>query len=57
MKPLLLTILSLLVIACGIAYAAQNYSYKCPSCGLIQTFDRPQPGTKCPRDGWIMVSQ
>jgi hypothetical protein len=57
MKPLFLTLLSLLLLAAGLAYAAETYSYKCPSCGLIQTFDRPQPGTKCPRDGWIMVSQ
>lgn len=57
MKPLFLTLLSLALIAIGIAVAGMTYNYKCPSCGLIQSFDKPQPGTKCPRDGWIMVSQ
>lgn len=57
MKPLLLTLTALLVLGIGIALAGMTYSYKCPNCGLIQTFDTPQPGVKCPRDGWIMVSQ
>jgi len=30
------------------------YTYKCPKCGLILTYDRAMPGVKCPNDGWIM---
>jgi len=47
--------ISLLATA-GIALAAV-YTYKCPKCGNIQSFDRPSPGVKCPRDGWIMTPQ
>ena len=57
MKSLLLTLTALLAIGIGIAYAAMTYTYKCPNCGLVQQYDRPNPGVKCPNDGWIMVSQ
>jgi predicted nucleic acid-binding Zn ribbon protein len=50
-----LALLALLLVT-GLALAA-TYTYKCPKCGNIQTFDRPSPGVKCPRDGWIMTPQ
>jgi hypothetical protein len=55
MKPLILTLLSLLVIACGIAYAAETYAYKCPKCGLIQTFDSPKGFVYCPNDHALLL--
>ncbi|MEI6377404.1 MAG: hypothetical protein WCO97_09440 [bacterium] len=57
MKSLLLTLTAFVVIGIGIAYAGMTYTYKCPNCGLVQQYDRPNPGAKCPNDGWIMVSQ
>ena len=55
-RAILIAALSLLATA-GIVLAAATYSYKCPKCGLIQTYDRPSPGVKCPKDGWIMSPQ
>jgi len=48
--------LGILLLATALALAA-SYTYRCPKCGNIQTFDRPSPGIKCSRDGWIMVPQ
>ena len=42
------------LIASVTAALAATYSYKCSKCGLIQTFDRPSPGEKCPKDGSLM---
>jgi hypothetical protein len=39
------------------AVLAATYTYKCPKCGLIQTYGQLNPGVKCPNDGWSMVSQ
>ena len=47
----------LLLATVGIALAATTYSYKCPKCGLIQTYSQPNPGVKCPTDGWYMTPQ
>ncbi len=55
MKPLFLTLLSLVLIAAGMAYAAQIYSYKCPRCGLIQTFDTPKGFVYCPSDHTLLL--
>ena len=55
MKSLLLTLLSLLLITAGLAYAAQTYSYKCPKCGLIQTFDTPKGFVYCPSDHTLLL--
>lgn len=49
-------ILSIL-FATAIAVIAATYTYKCPKCGLIQSYGQPNPGVKCPNDGWSMVSQ
>jgi hypothetical protein len=29
----------------------RNWTYKCPKCGLIQTYSMPQGVPKCPNDG------
>jgi phage FluMu protein Com len=55
MKPLLLTILSLVLLATGLAYAAQVYSYKCPRCELIETFDSPKGFVYCPNDHTLLL--
>ena len=55
MKPLFLTLLSLVLITAGMAYAAQSYSYKCPKCGLIQTFDSPKGFVYCPNDHTLLL--
>ena len=49
-------ILSILV-ATIVAVLAATYTYKCPKCGLIQSYGQPNPGVKCPNDGYSMVSQ
>jgi predicted RNA-binding Zn-ribbon protein involved in translation (DUF1610 family) len=46
-----------ILIATTVAVIAATYTYKCPKCGLIQSYSRPNPGVKCPNDGWSMVSQ
>ncbi len=38
----------------AIAQAQQAFAYKCPKCGLVQTYSRPGL-YKCPNDGWTMV--
>ena len=53
MKIKLLVILALVVGLVALS-AAIVYTYKCPKCGLIQQYSMPNPGTKCPNDGWIM---
>jgi len=55
MKPLILTLLSLVLIGAGLAYAAETYSYKCPKCGLIQTFDTPKGFVYCPNDHALLL--
>ena len=46
-----------LLASIGTIVAATVYTYKCPKCGAIQSFDRPSPGIKCARDGWVMTPQ
>ena len=55
MKPVTLSLFSLLLIASGLVYAAQTYSYKCPKCGLIQSYDTQQGWLQCPNDGALML--
>ena len=55
MKPLFLTVLSLVLIAAGLAYAAESYSYKCPKCGNIQTFSTPKGFVYCPNDHALLL--
>ena len=33
---------------------AAVYTYKCPKCGVMQSYDRSGI-YKCPRDGWTMI--
>jgi DNA-directed RNA polymerase subunit RPC12/RpoP len=44
-------------MATVVVVLAATYTYKCPKCGLIQSYGQPNPGVKCPNDGWSMVSQ
>ena len=46
-----------ILIATAVVVLAATYTYKCPKCGLIQSYGQPNPGVKCPNDGWSMVSQ
>jgi len=46
-----------ILLATMLAVLAATYTYKCPKCGLIQTYGQPNPGVKCPNDGWTMVAQ
>lgn len=55
MKPLLLTLLSLVLITAGMAYAAQIYNYKCPRCCLILSFDSPKGFVYCPNDHTLLL--
>ncbi len=32
----------------------KNWTYKCPKCGIIQTYSMPQGVPKCPSDGTSM---
>ena len=41
-----------LLVTAGVALAA--FSYRCPKCGLISTYNTPTI-PKCPNDGWSMV--
>jgi hypothetical protein len=43
-----------LLTGLGFAYGS-IYTYKCPKCGLVQQYDHPSPGIKCPNDGWVMI--
>jgi hypothetical protein len=51
MLPLFLIVL----IATGLVYAAETYAYKCPKCGLIQTFDTPKGFVYCPNDHALLL--
>jgi len=47
-----------IVITCGallLSYTlwAASYTYKCPKCGVVMTYDRPGV-VKCPKDGSLM---
>lgn len=42
------------VALCGTVWATTIYTYRCPSCGLIQQYTRPGI-YKCPKDGWFML--
>jgi hypothetical protein len=55
MKPLILTLLSLVLIGVGLAYAAESYMYKCPKCSLIQSFNIPKGFVYCPNDGALLL--
>ena len=55
MKPLILTLLSLILIAAGMAYAAESYMYKCPKCSLIQALNIPKGFVYCPNDGALLL--
>jgi hypothetical protein len=52
-RAVFIAVASIVATAAGALAAA--YSYKCPKCGLIQTYAQPKPGVKCPNDGWIMT--
>ena len=48
------TIILLLALTAGVAWASSSYKYECPRCHLIQEYG--QPGIhKCPNDGWTMI--
>jgi hypothetical protein len=50
-RTVILTTMAL-VASAGFALAA--YTYRCPKCGLIQTYNTPAM-PKCPNDGWTMI--
>jgi hypothetical protein len=50
-RGITLTALALIASA-GVALAA--YTYKCPKCGFIQTYEFPA-SPRCPNDGYIMM--
>jgi len=50
----IICVMLILIAAVAVATAA-TYTYKCPGCGAILTFDRITTGIKCPKDGMVFV--